>query len=140
MSTETCKPLMRLLTDLSRVYPELRFGQLIAMIAVLSSEETPMTPAEVEDDRLVDTAFHHLSVRQHQLGTENRPLQERSLAESRTELLDVLQNVWERHRNGRFGSLLEQLAASSGCSLYDAEDEHLIAAAQSFLADQRRSG
>jgi hypothetical protein len=131
MSTETCNPLLGTLAELSRLYPEMRFGQLIEMVALLSSEETPISVAEVDDDRFVSTASHHLRVRGQQLKIENGSLQGRPLPASRTELLDLLQRVCERHRDWRFGPLVEHLAASSGSSLYDAEDEQLLAAARS---------
>jgi hypothetical protein len=111
----------------------MRFGQLVEMIALLSSEESPISPAEVEDDRFVDAASHHMRVRRHQLKIEDTPVQERPLPESRAELLDVVQRAWERHQDYRFGPTVEYLATSSGSSLYDAEDEQLIAAARSDL-------
>lgn len=128
MSTETCTPLMGTLAELSRLYPEMRFGQLIEMIALLSSEETPRSVAEIDDDRLISTASQHVRVRRNQL---NRPLQDHPLPRTRTELLDALQRVCERHPDGHLGPLVEHLATSSGSSLYDAEDEQLIAAARS---------
>jgi hypothetical protein len=132
VSTETCNPLMGALAELSRLYPEMRFGQLIEMIDLLSSEETPMSAAEVDDDRFISTASHHMRVRRHQLKIENRPLHDRPLPESRTELLEVLRRVCEHHRDWRFGPLVEHLATSSESSLYDVEDEQLIVAARSY--------
>jgi hypothetical protein len=131
MSTETCNLLMDALAELSRLYPEMRFGQLVEMIALLASAETAMSAAEVEDDRFVDSAAHHTRVRRHQLMIEATPPHDRALPESRTELLDVLQRAWERHRDYGFGPLVEHLASSSGSNLYDVEDEQLIAAARS---------
>jgi hypothetical protein len=130
--TETCNLLMDALAELSRLYPELRFGQLVEMIALLASEEAPMRAAEVEDDRFVDFAAHHVRVRRDQLMIETTPAQDSALPESRTELLDVLQRAWERHRGYGFGPLVEHLASSSGSDLYDVEDEQLIAAARSY--------
>jgi hypothetical protein len=132
MSTETCNPLMDALAELSRLYPEMRFGQLVQMIALFASEETPMSAAEVEDDRFVDSAAHHMRVRRDQLMVETTPPQDRALPESRTELLDVLQRAWERHRDYGFGPLVQHLANSSGSNLYDVEDEQLLAAARSY--------
>ncbi len=61
---------------------------------------------------------------------------DRPLAETRAELLEALQRVWERDRDWRLGSLVEHLAALSGASLYEAEDEQLIAAARTRLIEQ----
>ena len=131
MSTETGMPLMGTLAELSRLYPEMRFGQLLEMVALLSSEETPMSVAEVDDDRLISTASQHVRVRRNQLEIENSSLQDHPLPESPTELLDALQRVCTRHPHWRFGPLAEHLATTSGSSLYDAEDEQLIAAGRS---------
>jgi hypothetical protein len=60
---------------------------------------------------------------------------DRPLPETRAELLGALQRVWERDRDWRFGPLVEPLAALSGASLYDAEDEQLIAAARTRLLE-----
>jgi hypothetical protein len=124
-------PLMGTLAELSRLYPEMRFGQLIEMIALLSSEETPVSVGEVDDGRFISTASQHVRVRRNQLKIENSSLQDHPLPELRTELLDALQRVCERHPHRRFGPLVEHLATRSGSSLYDAEDEQLIAAARS---------
>jgi hypothetical protein len=124
-------PLMGTLAELSRLYPEMRFGQLIEMVALLSSEETPMSVAEVDDDRFSSTASQHVRVRRDQLTIENSSWSDHPLPESRTELLGALQRICERHPHWRFGPLVEHLATTSGSSLYDAEDEQLIAAARS---------
>ncbi len=138
MSTETCNPLRDALADLCRLYPDMRFGQLIEMVALLSSEETPRRAAEVEDDRFLNTASHHIRARRQRGKTEDGSMQNRPLPNSRIELLDLLQWVRERHQDWRFGQLVEHLATSSGSCLYDAEDEQLIAASRSDLAGQPR--
>jgi hypothetical protein len=130
MSTKICDPLIGAMAELSHLYPEMRFGQLIEMIAELASEEAVISAADVDDDRFISTASHHMRVRRQQLQIDRGPLQDRALRESRTELLDVLQRIRDRHRDWRFGPLVEHLAALSGSSLYDIEDEQLIAAAR----------
>jgi hypothetical protein len=132
MSIATCHPLIGALAELSSLYPEMRFGQLIEMIALLASEATPMNVADHDDDRLFSTASDHVKHRRHQLNTGNRPMLDRPLPEARTELLGALQRVWERHPDWRFGPLVEHLATLSGASLYDAEDAQLNAAARDF--------
>ena len=132
MSTETCNLLMDALAELSRSYPEMRFGQLVEMIALLASDETPTRVAEVEDDQFFDSAARHMRLRRDRLVLESTPPRDRTLPESGTELLEVLQRVWERHRDRGFGALIEHLATSAGFNLYDVEDEQLIAAARSY--------
>ncbi len=107
----------------------MRFGQLVEMIALLASDETPTSAADVEDDRFFDSAARHMRRRRDRLVIESPPRQDRTLPESRTELLDVLQRAWERHRDHGFGALIEHLATLAGFNLYDMEDEQLIAAA-----------
>jgi hypothetical protein len=136
MSTETCNLLMETLTDLSGLYPDMRLGQLIEMVALLSGEETFLRAAEVEDDRLLEAASNHIRTRQQQLKTESKSGQVRPLPEPRAESLDMLQQVRNRHRDSRFGHLVERLATLSGSSLYDAEDEQLSAAARSYTIDR----
>ena len=131
MSTETCNLLMDALAELSRLYPELRFGQLVEMIALLASDETPTSAADVEDHRFFDSAARHARLRRDRLVVECNPPQGRTLPESRAELLDLLQRAWERHRDHGFGALVEHLATSAGFNLYDVEDEQLIVAARS---------
>jgi hypothetical protein len=132
VSTKTHDPLMEALADLGSLYPDMRFGQLIEMVALLSGEETPLGAEDVEDDRLLGTALDHARVRRPLLETGDGSVQARPSPESRAELLDVLQRLRDRHRAWRLGQLVASLAASSGIKLYDAEDEQLIAAARSL--------
>jgi hypothetical protein len=136
MTTDTCTLLMEALTELSRLYPELRLGQLVEMIALLANEDSPMRAADVEDDRFVDSAAHHMRVRRDQLMIETTPPQDRDLPESRTELLDELQRAWERHRDYGFGPLVDHLASLSASSLYDVDDQQLTAAAREYPASE----
>ncbi len=130
MSTKTQDALIDALADLGRVYPDLRFGQLIEMVALLAAEVTPMSATAIDDDQLLNTASDHARTRREQLKTEDNSLQEWHSPEFRTELLDVLHRVREQHRDRRFGHLVSQLATFSGSSLYDVEDGRLLAAAR----------
>jgi hypothetical protein len=123
---------MEALADLGGLYPDMRFGQLIEMVALLSSEETPPGPEGVEDDRLLAAALNHASIRRSRLEDGDGSAQARPSPGPRTELLDVLQRLRDRHRARRLGQLVASLAASSGLNLYDADDEQLIAAARSL--------
>jgi hypothetical protein len=134
MSTETSSPLMGALAELSRLYPEMRFGQLVELIVVLSSEETRIRAEDADDTRFTEAARQHMSLRRQQLGIKEGLPWDRPLPGPRAELLDLVLRVSEGHPEWRFGSLAEHLAACSGSSLYDAEDEQLIAAARRELA------
>ena len=72
MTTETSSPLVSVLAELSRLYPEMRFGQLVEMIALLAGEETPISVDEVDDERFVEAAFRHMSLRRQDAGIEDR--------------------------------------------------------------------
>ena len=133
MNTETASPLMEALADLSRLYMDLRFGQLVEMIAVLSGEETPIGIDEVDGQRFVEAALRHVSLRRQLVGIENGRRQDDHLPGPRAELLELILRVCERHPDWRFGFLAEHLAACTGSSLYDAEDEQLIEAARREL-------
>jgi hypothetical protein len=124
---------MDALAELSSLDPQMRFGQLIEMLALLSSEETPMSASDIDDDRFVRTASHHLRLRRQQLKAEDSPMQDHPLPESRAELLDALRRCCERYSGRGFGHIVKDLATLSGSGLYDAEDEELVAAARSQL-------
>jgi hypothetical protein len=134
MKTETTSPLVDALTELSRLYPEMRFGQLVEMVAILSSEDLPISVGDLDDERFIETAARHASHRRQQLGIEDASPQEHHLPGTRTELLDLIVRGRDRHTDWPFGVLAGHLAACSGSRLYDAEDEALIEAARRELA------
>jgi hypothetical protein len=134
MKTEITSPLAATLAELSRLYPDLRFGQLIEMIVMLSGEETPIRADEVEDKPFAEAALRHMSLRRRQLGIEDGLPRDETMPGQRAELLDLVVQVSDRHPDWRVGCLIEHLAAGSGSSLYDAEDEQLIEGARRVLA------
>jgi hypothetical protein len=134
MNTETSCPLADVLAELSRMYPELRFGQLVEMIVLLSSEETPIRADEVDDVRFAEAASRHMSLRRQQLGIEDGLPRDHHLPGPRAELLDLVLQVSERHPDQRLGSMTVHLAAYSGSRLYDVEDAQLSEAARRDLA------
>jgi hypothetical protein len=134
MKTETTSPLVDVLTELSRLYPEMRFGQLVEMVAILSSEDLPIRVGELDDERFIETAAGHASHRRQQLGIEDACPQAHHLPGPRGELLDLIVQGREQHPDWRLGVLAGHLAACSGSRLYDAEDEALIEAARRELA------
>jgi hypothetical protein len=129
MNTETSSPPVDVLAELSRLYPEMRFGRLVEMIALLSSEETPMSLNEVDDKRFVEAAFRHMSLRRQHVAIEDGHPQNHHLPGPRAEPLDLILRGCERHPDWCFGLLAGHLAACSGSRLYDAEGEQLIEAA-----------
>jgi hypothetical protein len=134
MNTETTSPLVDVLTELSRLYPEMRFGQLVEMVAILSCEDLPISVGEVDDERFVEAAARHVTYRRQQLGIEDTSPQDHHLPGPRAELPDLIVRGRDRHPDWRFGVLAGRLAACSGSRLFDAEDEALIEAARRELA------
>lgn len=134
MNTETTSPLVDVLTELSRLDPEMRFGQLVEMVAILSSEDLPISVGEVDDERFVEAAARHVTYRRQQLGIEDTSPQDHHLPGPPAELLDLIVRGRDRHPDWRFGVLAGHLAACSGSRLYEAEDEPLIEAARRELA------
>jgi hypothetical protein len=137
MSQETKSSLRNVLSELCALYPSMRFGQLIEMVALLSGEEEPRDASEIEDNTLLDVAANHIRNRRGQLQIEDGSEQNESPPGSRAELLETLWRARERRGDPDFGKLLESLATSAGSSLYDVEDEELIAAARGLVGDLR---
>jgi hypothetical protein len=121
------------LAEVSQLYPDLRFGQLIKTLAVLAGEETPENPYDIDDTRLLRSAVTHLSNRLRQLGTERIAVLT-ALTPVRIELLQVFQELRRRYPGWRFGQLASNVASWSDVSLYDAEDEQLLASGRQHLA------
>jgi hypothetical protein len=127
---------MTMLADLGILYPSMRFGQLIEMVAVLSGEEDPLSPGDVEDDQLLDAAADQIHARRQQLQAEDGSEQIWPMSEARASLISVLERLREQRPDVRFGHLVEHLAKSRGSCLYDVEDEQLTAAARALTTDQ----
>lgn len=117
---------------LSQLYPDMRFGQLIEMVAVLAGEESPEKAFDIDDTKLFQTALCHLSTRWRQLGKETTILAG-SLPPIRLDLIRLLPELQKRYLGWRFGQLVSNVAGWSGVSLYDAEDEQLLIAARQHL-------
>ncbi|HWE36956.1 MAG TPA: hypothetical protein VG406_10355 [Isosphaeraceae bacterium] len=120
---------------LSELYPDMRLGQLLEMVALLSSEGVPVGVAEVEDDRLRDAAEAHARGRRRRLEIEGDP--ESARRGPKAELLDALGQAYQNQGDRRFGRFVERLAAATGSRLYDVEDEQLIAAARGLDVGMR---
>jgi len=120
------------LAELSQLYPELRFGQLIEMIALLACEDALETPNDLDDTRLHQAAVAHLSNRMQQLDVERTAVLS-VMSHERIELLELFHELHGRHPHWRFGQLASTVAGWCAVSLYDAEDEQLLAAGRRHL-------
>ena len=56
--------LFRVLREMHQLYPEWRFGQMIANLATWSGKTRPGNVYDVPDERLVEAAREHLAARQ----------------------------------------------------------------------------
>jgi hypothetical protein len=60
MIASTKKELLSILEELSKIAPEVRFGQLIVNLSYLAKGLTPDAAREIEDDELLAAAREHL--------------------------------------------------------------------------------
>ncbi len=118
MSTE----LVRLLAELSVLYPDMRLGQLVEMLASLA-EDAP--PADGRDSLLASVGKSHLQRRLVQLGRSEQGLDGEGLPAARADLLAALRGAGPGAE-----AVLGVWARLAGTRLYDAEDEALLAAAR----------
>ena len=80
------------LVGFSQLYPDLRFGQLLEMVAVLASEESQENLFDIDDARLIQAAAGHLSKRLQQLRGEVTSVAT-SMPPARIDLLLLLSRV-----------------------------------------------
>jgi hypothetical protein len=59
MSRTTQHGLIETLTEIQRLSPEVRFGQLLANLGFLVEDQTDQTLREVEDERLLEVMESH---------------------------------------------------------------------------------
>ena len=128
MTSRNQATLESVLAELSELYPDMRFGQLIEMVAVLAGEETPENAFDVDDAKLLQTAIAHLSKRLQQ-----RSVPKGSVSATRREVLQLFRELQDRYPDWRYGQLAANVAGWSDVSLYDAEDEQLLAAGRQHL-------
>jgi hypothetical protein len=68
--TKTRQEILRLLEELSGLYPEWRFGQMVANVAMLAAQPTESGDSgvwDVEDDDFLATLKRHVKQRQQAL-------------------------------------------------------------------------
>ena len=136
MNATTQADLLTALAELSGLYPDMRLGQLVEMLALLASDTMPSEPAQVEDASLLEATVAHVERRAQQLGIARSVLGQRPLAATRRELLEVLRQLQDRHADWRFGQVAAEVAAWCAVGLYDVEDEHLAVAARKHLGGE----
>jgi hypothetical protein len=133
MSSPIPVELLAIFAEVSRLYPDMRFGQMLEMLALVSSDDMPQAPSSIQNERLLEAAVTHRLRRLKQLGLESRSLVQRPISEVRGRLLQVLQELHNQHPDMRIGQLVTNLAEQCSASLYDVEDEDLLAVAQQHL-------
>ena len=133
MNADIRDDLQTAMSALSRLYPDMRFGQLVEMLALLASEDSPCEPSEVEDTQLLQASIAHLESRLDQLGVARPVLNQRPLHAERRDLLEVLRRLQQLHADWRFGQAAVQVAGWCAATLYDAEDQQMVVAARKHL-------
>lgn len=113
--------LLRLLAELSVVYPEMRLGQLVEMLASFADVDS----GDASEDQLLQAGESHLLRRLTQLGMSREELAENKLPAARADLLAAL-----GAKGPALTSILSEWGRQRGERLYDAEDEALLAVAQ----------
>jgi hypothetical protein len=63
MTSAIRRDALRVLEELGQLYPEMRLGQLVVMIANLTGEDSPKEVYDLEDEELVASARQHLERR-----------------------------------------------------------------------------
>jgi Cysteine-rich CPCC len=109
-------------------YPEMRFGQLVCMVAALAGEGETACVRSLRDTAVIDTINAHVTKRYGGRGREmGRGLA--SLTATRGALIDALKELRGRFTSWHLSELLENLANLAHTPLYDAEDSELLQAA-----------
>ena len=110
--------LVRVLAELSVLYPGMRLGQLVEMLASLADDGEG-------DERLLLAGKAHLSRRLAALGRTTEGLATEELPAARADLLTLL-----RVAGAGAEPVLGEWSQRVGTRLYDAEDEELLASAR----------
>lgn len=131
MKTETTRDkLVSALSELSALYPSMRCGQILEMLATLTGATTSAEVGHAADAAILRVATAHAAERSRQLGSDAVSLD--SLGAERRQLLAAL----KKKQQGRFfvpaplaGALL-RIASDRNTTLYDIEDVELLEAAR----------
>ena len=125
MTNDVRASLFQALAQLSSLYPEMRFGQLIEFVCVLAGVEAPADLDEVEDEVLMTASRKHVRKRSRKLGVQKRG-RATGIGAKRAELLEVLRELAECQSHRRFGHLVAKIVELAQVNLYDVEDEQLV--------------
>jgi len=115
--------LVAVLRELSALYPSMRLGQLLDMVATLTGVETTADYDRTTDVEMLREAVHHLSERSKQLELDVIPVE--SLSSERSQLLLALRET-PYLSHGPLVCDLVRIAKELNTTLYDIEDDVLL--------------
>lgn len=130
MMTTLRENLMQKLVESSLLYPEMRFGQLLAFVSSLAGKDASALMQEVNDEAICEAAEQHLSKRARQLDVDVKG-DWSLLSLVRTKLLRALEQLSGKFPNWSLGQLVFNLSALAHVNVYDIEDEQLLAVSES---------
>ncbi|MBY0522330.1 MAG: hypothetical protein K2R98_02980 [Gemmataceae bacterium] len=121
--------LLHQLNEAGRLYPSMRFGQLLCFICSIADETGPGTVQGVGDETALSTLLGHLVKHAGQREGENNGLVDTPLI--RTHLVRTLETLSHRCPEWTLGQLFFRLAALAHVNIYDIEDDVLLETARS---------
>jgi hypothetical protein len=130
MITSLRRELLQRLVELSSLYPEMRFGQLICFACLIAGEDAPGLVREAEDEAVLEAVKRHITQRTRQLGEEAKR-DSSTLTPTHTQLLQVFEKLGDQYPEWSTGQLVFKLAALAHANVYDIQDEELLEAAKS---------
>jgi hypothetical protein len=131
MITISRHSLLQSLVELSNLYPDMRFGQLVAFACSIAPENVPGTVEEADDEAVLAAMKRHALKRADQLGVKLDPNRS-SLPPVRAELLTAVEGLGVLQPERSLGQLVSFLATVARVNVYDVEDEQLLEAARSL--------
>ncbi len=136
MSEIASGEILHALAELSAIYPGMRFGQLVAFVATLASDDVPLSPADVDDAAFLAAARDHVRTRSatHAAGRNGADV---PLPQVHKELFAALAGLTSALPGMRFGELVTAATARTGASIYDVEDEAFLAAVREHARQPR---
>jgi hypothetical protein len=110
------------LDELSKLVPQMRFGQLLLLLC--EGEEGFTEVAEIDDESLLSAA----KKQRKNLESRLEPTTDECslLSPARMQLLRILEQMREAHPSDRFGQLVSEVSELAQTNLYDIEDERLL--------------
>jgi len=134
MMTEQRRALLQVLDDFGHLYPEWRFGQLIANLSGIAEAE----PGAAADQQLLKVAEEHLRHRLSVLRIERANLANHAQpTPPRDDIVAALQELSRFHPEWRLGQFVALVADEAGVNIYDIEDDQLLNVARQRLSEQQ---